>query len=155
VPLDQNRISVRILRHGLLQALCQILLVSGIFDNGNPERIEETQHALALAAGDTLDLLDVADLEAAARPLLPLDQESHKNRPLRMGMNAAARALLEGGQEEGCACGGLQAERFPDILSIGRGVFRGREFEDEEVMRLHQLFLHAGRGNEDVVVAPD
>ena len=51
--------------------------MSGIFDDGNPERIEEAHHSLALATRDTLDLLNIADLETATWPLLPLDQKGH------------------------------------------------------------------------------
>lgn len=72
-----------------------------------------------------------------------------------MRVDAAARALLERGQEERGACGGLQIEGLADILSIGGGIFGSGEFEDEEVMRLDQLFLDAGRGDEDMVAATD
>lgn len=47
--------------------------MSRVLDDGNPEGIEEAHHSLTLATRDALDLLNIADLEAATRSLLSLD----------------------------------------------------------------------------------
>lgn len=155
VSLHQNRTSVGVLSHGLLQALGEILLMGRVLDDGNPEGVEEAQHALTLATRNTLDLLDIADLEAAAGSLFALDQERHQNRPLRMSVDAATGASFKGCEEERRACGGFQAERLADILAIGWRVFGSGKFKDEDVVWLDQLLLDTRRRNEDMVPATD
>ena len=104
MPPNQDSIRVRVLLHSLLQALPQILLVRRVLDDGYPQAIVVAQVALLAAAlGDALDLLDLLDLEACIFAEVALHEECHEDRPLRVRVNAAAGAALEGGHEEGCA----------------------------------------------------
>lgn len=127
--------------------------MSRVFDDGNPKGVEEAQHALTLATRNALDLLDVADLEAAARALFALNEERHQNRPLRMGVDAATGASFKGREKEGRACGWFQAERLADILAIRWRVLGRGKFKDEDIVWLDQLLLDARRRNEDMIVA--
>lgn len=99
VPPDKNRVCVRVLVHGCLQTTGEVLFEGGVFNNGNLQSIEEPEHALSFTAGNTLDLLNVADLETSIRALLPLHQQSDQNRPLRMSVDAAPSTMLKGSQE--------------------------------------------------------
>lgn len=78
----QNRIGIGILVHCLFQALRKILFKRGVLNNGDSQGIVETEHAFALAPGDTLDLLDVADLEVGVFTVVALDEQRHQHRPL-------------------------------------------------------------------------
>lgn len=97
---NQHRVGIRVLVHGGLQTSGQVLLEGRVLDNGNAQRIEEAQHALALAARNPLDLLDVANLKAGIGTLLPLHQQRHQDGPLRVGVDAAAGALFKSGEEQ-------------------------------------------------------
>lgn len=84
MPPDEHGISIRILIHGLLQELCEILLMGRVLDHGDPQRIVVSEVPnLAHALAEALDLLDIVDLEdlvllvslstATARSLLLLE----------------------------------------------------------------------------------
>lgn len=122
MSLHQNGIGVRILIHRLFQAPRKILLEGRILDDGDAKRIVESQHTLPPAARDTLDLLDVVDLETPTRTLLTFDQERHQNRPLRVGVDGAEGTPLERSQEQRGAVGGLQCERLADVLALRGGI---------------------------------
>lgn len=151
----KHRISVGVFFHCLFQASREVFLEGGILDDGDLEGIKETQHALALTPWDTLDLLNVANLEHTAGALLPFDQEGDQHGPLRVGVDAAASTLIKGGQEERRASRGLQIEGLANILAIGRRVLGSRVLEDEDVVRLDQFLLHARGRDEDVVIFAD
>jgi hypothetical protein len=140
---DQDGVGVRVLVHGLLQASGEILLECSVLDDRNLKCVEEAQHALALASRNTLDLLNVADLEASIWTLLALDQERHQNGPLGVRVNAAAGTTLESSKEQRSACGRLQFEGLADVLAVGRRVLGSRELQDKDIVRLNQFLLNS------------
>lgn len=152
---DEHSICVRVLVHRSLQATGQVFLECGVFNDGNAEGIEESKHTLSFAAGNTLDLLNVVDLEASVGALLPLHQQSHQNRPLRVGMDAAASSLLEGCEEQWGTGGGVELEGLADVVAVRGRILGGGPFEDENVVRLDQFLLDPGRGNVDVIALTD
>ena len=104
MPPNQNSIRVRVRLHSLFQTLPQILLVRRVLDDGYPQTIVVAQVALLAAAlGDALDLLDLLDLEARVFTEVALNEQRDQHRPLRVRVDAAAGAALEGGHEEGGA----------------------------------------------------
>lgn len=118
MPPNQDSIRVRVLLHSLLQTLPQILLVRRVLDNGYPQAIVVAQVALLAAAlGDALDLLDLLDLEACVFAEVALHEESDEDRPLRVRVDAAAGAALEGGHEERGAGGGLE-----DLVKVSMSI---------------------------------
>lgn len=92
-------IGVGILLHSLFQTSSEVFLEGSILNDGDLEGVKETQHALALTTRDTLDLFNVANLELTVRALLALDQERYQHCPLRVCVDAAARAALKRSQE--------------------------------------------------------
>lgn len=155
MPSHQDRISVGVLIHGFFQTSCQILLECGVLDDGDLQGIVESQHAFALAAGDTLDLFDVADLEASVRTLLTFHKQCDQNSPLGVSVDTAARTTFERSKEQRRTRGWLQLKRLADILALIGGILGGGKLQDEDVFRFHQLFLNARRRNEDVIIATD
>lgn len=141
VSPHQDSVGVRVLVHGLLQAFGEILLECSVLNDRNPKCVEEAQHALPLASRDTLDLLNVADFEASVWTLLALDQECHQHGPLGVRVNAAASTTLESSKEQWSACGRLQLKGLADVLAVGRRVFRSRELQDKDIVRLNQFLL--------------
>lgn len=133
----QDSVGVRILVHGLLQASREILLERSVLDDRNLEGVEEAQHALPLASRNTLDLLNVADLEASVGTLLALDQERHQHGPLRVRVDAAASTTLKSSKEQWSACGRLQFEGLADVLAVGRRVLGSRELQNKDIVRLN------------------
>jgi hypothetical protein len=74
MPPDQNRISIRVLPHRPLQPRRQILLKRRILNNRHHQRIMKSESPLLpFTSGNSLDLLDVADLEAGVRAVQFLD----------------------------------------------------------------------------------
>jgi hypothetical protein len=120
MPLDQNRIAIRVLLHRRLQTLPQILFVRRVLDNRYPQAIIVAQIALLAATfGDAFDLLNLFDFEARVQAKVALDDESHEDSPLRVGVDAAAGAALEGGEEERGAGG-----RFEDLVRVSKESLR-------------------------------
>jgi hypothetical protein len=116
MPLDQNRIAIRILLHRRLQTLPKILLVRRVLDNRYPQAIIVAQVALLAATfGDAFDLLDFFDFEARIRAEVALDDEGYEDGPLRVCVNAAACAAFECGEEERGAGG-----RFKDLVYVSK-----------------------------------
>lgn len=130
----EHRIGVGIFVHRCLQTFRQVLLVRGVLNDRNAQSIVIIQVAFALAAGDTLDLLDVANLEACVRAHLPFHQQGDQNRPLRVSVNAAAGALLKGREEQWGASGWFQCEGFADIVAVFGGVLLGGPLNHEDVV---------------------
>jgi hypothetical protein len=113
MPPYKHRIRIGILLHGGLEALCEILLVRRVLDNGDPQAVKVSQVAdLVAALGYALDLLDLLDLKAYVGPEVALDQQRDEDGPLRVRVDAAAGAALKGGVEEGRAGGGLVGLAF-------------------------------------------
>ena len=147
----QNCVRIWILLHCLFQFLREILLKSRVLNNGDPERIVETQHTLTPATRNSLDLFNVANLEAAIRTLLTLNQESHQDSPLRVGVNRADSSSLKCSKKQGRAIRRFQCEGLAEVPAFGGRVLGGRPLQDEDVLRLHQLLLHARRSDENMV----
>ena len=83
-----------------------------ILNNRNPQPLKVSQIThLPPPLRNPLDLLDLLDLEARLFAELFLDEEGDEDGPLRVRVDAAAGAALEGRVEEGCAGG-----RFVDLL---------------------------------------
>ena len=152
---DKNSTSVRVLIHSLLQASRQVLLERCVFDNWDLKGIEVAQHALALASWNALDLLNVADLKAAIFAFLPLHEQSYKDRPLGVCMNAAASTTVKRSQEKRRASRRFQFPWLADVFARRRGVLRSGIGEDEDFIGLDHFLLNAGGGNEDMVILPD
>ena len=118
MPPNQDSIRVRVLLHSLLQTLSQILLVRRVLDTGYPQSIVVAQVALLAAAlGDALDLLDLLNFETCVFAEVALDEECDQHGPLRVRVDAAAGAALEGGHEEWGAGGGLE-----DLVKVSMSV---------------------------------
>lgn len=153
VSPHKDSIGVRVFLHRLLQASREVFLKRGVIDDRDAKSIVESHHALALATGDTLDLLNVANFKAGVRALFALNQEGHQDRPLRMSVDTAASPALKSGKEQWRACRGLQVERLANVFAIGRRVLGRREFQDEDVVGFHHLLLHTRRSDEYMVIA--
>lgn len=96
----QDRICVRILVHGSLQALGQILFKRSILDDWNSQSIMISQVAgLLKAFTEAFDLLNVVDLEHAC-VWLAFEEERDEDSPLGMRMNATARISFGKGSYE-------------------------------------------------------
>lgn len=108
MPPDKHSIRIRILLHGLLEKLGEVLLMGGILNDRDPQGVMIPQVArLAETAAKALDLLDVVDFKYLA-VALGLEQEGDKHGPLGVCVDAARGAAAgEGGEEERRALGGL------------------------------------------------
>jgi len=79
-----------------------------ILNNRYPQPVVVAQIALfAATLRYAFDLLDRFDLEAGAGAEVALDEEGDEDGPLRVRVDAAAGAAVEGGEEEGRAGGRL------------------------------------------------
>lgn len=106
---DQDRVRIGVLLHRLFQALSQVLLMRRVLDDRYSQPVVVPQIALlAPPLRYAFDLLNLLDLEASVFAEVALDQQCDENRPLRVCVDAAAGAALEGGHEERCAGGGLE-----------------------------------------------
>lgn len=151
MPPNKHCVRVGILVHGRLQTAGQVFLEGSVVDDWDTEGVVVPVVALSATFGNTLDLLDVVDLEACIGTLLSLDQQCDQHRPLGVCMNAASSAMLKSSQKQRGAVGGLQLERLANIIALGRGVLGGWPLDDEDVLWLDQLFLDTRRSEEDVV----
>lgn len=146
---DEDSISVRVLVHGFLEELGEVLLVGRVLDDGDAQRVVVAEVPRLLeAAAEALDLLDVVDLEHLAVSALGLEQQRHQHRPLRVRVDAAPGAApREGREEQRGALRGLAVRRrahVRPVLEVGLLLLQG---QDVEVVRLHQLLLHARRSD--------
>ena len=131
---DKHRIGIRVFVHRSLQTTGQVLFKGSVIDDGNAESVMVSKHALALAAGNALDLLDIANLKGRVGPLFALHQQSHQDRPLGVRVDAAACSLLKGCQEQRGTGGGVQLERSADIIAgFGRVLCSG-PLDHEDVL---------------------
>lgn len=151
----QNRVGVRVLVHRLFQTFREILLKWSVLNNWNSECVVEAQHTLTPTTRNSLDLFNVANLEAAIRTLLALDQEGHQHGPLRVGVNGAESSTFKCRKEQGRAVRRLQCEGLADVLALGGRVLRSRPLQDEDVVWLHHFLLDAGRSDENMVTVTD
>lgn len=92
---DKHGICVGVFVHSSLQTTGQVLLEGSVLNDGDLQGIEEPKHTLALATGDTLDLLNVVDLEASIWATRLLHQQGHENSPLRVRVDATSSTLLK------------------------------------------------------------
>lgn len=155
MPADQHRIGIWILFHCLLETFREILLERRVVDDGDPERVVIPEHAFARAPRNALDLLNVADFKVPTRTKLALDKKGHQDSPLRVGVNAAAGAAVEGGQEQGRAGRGFQILGFANIVSRRRRILWSRILQHKEILGLNQLLLDSRRCNVDVISVPN
>lgn len=163
MPPDEHGVRIRVAVHRLLQELGQVLLVRRVLDDRYPQRVVVSQVALLTEpAPEALDLLDVVDLEdavalfraghAVASRRRGLEEQRHKDGPVRVRVDAAAGAALgKGGEEERRALRGLVAGRGAKVGAVLEGGFLRGEGEDVYVSRLHELLLDAGRRDVDEV----
>lgn len=147
----EHRIGVGVLVHRCLQTFRQVLLVWGVLNDRDAQSVVVVQVALALATRNTLDLLDVAHLEACFRAHLPFNQQGDQDCPLRVSVNTTASTLLKGREEQRGAGGWLQCEGLADIVAVFGGVFLGGPLDDEDVVGLDQFLLDTGGRKEDVI----
>lgn len=159
VPPNEHGKGIRVLLHGLLEILCEVLLVGGILDDGNAQGVMVPEVPdLAVTSTEALDLLNVVDLEdlVVARPL-GLEQEGDEDGPLGVRMDAAGGAAAgEGGEEERGALRGLEGGRGAEVdtllLLLADGfVVLGREGHNVDVLVLHHFLLDARGGDVDEV----
>jgi hypothetical protein len=109
MPLHQNRIRIRIPLHRLLQTLSQILLMRRILNDRYPQAIKVSQiPRFTPSFRYPFYLLDFLDFEARVGTKVALDEKGDKHGPLRVRVDAAAGAAVEGGEEEGGAGGGFE-----------------------------------------------
>ena len=144
---NQHGIGIRILFHSLLKILGQILLMRGVLNDRDPERVMIPQVALLRhPPPEALDLLDVVDLKDFILTwTLGLEQQRDEHGPLGVRVDAAAGvAAGEGCEEEGRALGGLVAWGGAEIgARVLEGVLVGVDGEDVDVGVLHQFLLDA------------
>lgn len=80
-----------------------------VLNNRYPQTIKVSQiPLLAPPLWYTLDLLNFLNLEACGGTKVAFDKEGHEHGPLRVRVDAAAGAAVEGGEEEGGAGGGFE-----------------------------------------------
>lgn len=154
---DEDSIGVGVQLHGLLEVLGQVLLVRGILDDGNPQRIMIPQVALlGHATAEALDLLDVVDLEdLILTGALGLEQQRDEDGPLRVCVDAAASvAAGEGRKEQGRALRRLVAWRGAKVGPLAKvALLRGHR-EDVDVGVFHEFLLDARGSDVDEVTKP-
>lgn len=154
VTSDQDGVGIRILLHGLLEILGQVLLMRGILNDGDPQRVVIAQvPLLGHAPPEALDLLNVVDLKhlVLARPL-SLEEQRHEDCPLGVRVDAAAGvAAGKGREEERRALGGLVAGRGAEICALLVVLLGAVEGEDVDVGVLHEFLLDARGGDVDAV----
>lgn len=151
VSPHEHRISIRVLVHRSLQTAGQVLFERSIIDDRDAQGIVVSKHTLALTLGDTLDLFDVVDLKASIGALFPLNQQGDQDSPLRVGMDAATRAMLKGSEEQRRASGWVEVERFANIGTITGGVLGGWPLHDKNILGLHQFLLNTRWRDVDVI----
>lgn len=95
VPPDEHRAGIRVRVHRRFETARQVFLEGRILDDGYPQLVVIAQHSFTLACWDALDLLNGADFETCVLAERPLDQQCHQYCPLRMGVYATSRPLLE------------------------------------------------------------
>jgi hypothetical protein len=95
--------------------------VRRVLDDGDPQAVKVAQIAdLVAALGNALDLLDLLDLEARVGAEVALDEQRDEDGPLRVRVDAAAGAALEGGVEKGRAGGGFVRLASSSALFLSR-----------------------------------
>lgn len=161
---------VRPLLDGTFKCIFQVLLVCSVVDDRDAKTVVVTKVSflfLAVAFGDTLDLLELLDLEDVGASSFAEQCDEHC--VLAMCVDAAAcAAQREGGHEQRRACRWFEHLDFPAysvlmflpyvlIVAYRRPaqVFSGRIVHDEQVLRLHELFLDARGGNIDAFAIAD
>lgn len=149
MPADQDGVGIGVLLHGGLKVLGEVLLVGGVFDDGDPQSVVVAQvSGLGHAPAEALDLLDVVDLkDLVPAGALGLEQQGDEDGPLRVRVDAAAGvAAGEGCQEERRALRRLVAGGRAKVGPLPeRGLLR-LQGEDVDVGVFHELLLHARRG---------
>jgi hypothetical protein len=66
-------------------------------------------------------------------------------------MDAAARTVLKGSEEQRRASRWVQLKRFADIVALSGGVLGGWPLKNEDILGLHELLLDTRWRNEDVI----
>ena len=142
-----------------------------VLDDWYPQPIIVPQVALLAAPlWYALDLLDLLDFKASILAEVAFDEKRDEDGPLRVCVNAAAGAALEGSHEEGCAGGGLEDlvgklvcnyKQSKHVVCFGQAylwsaeVFLAVEVHHEHVGGLHELFLHTTGCDVDFVFMTD
>lgn len=139
----QHRVCVWMSINGFLESLGQVFLKRRVLNDGNPQRVMIIVHSFSFALGDALDLLDITDFKIALLAILPLDQQSHENGPLRVRMDTAHGSAFKGSEEQRRAVRRLEVLGFANVFALGRWVSGGWEFHHEYVLRLNQLLLNS------------
>lgn len=131
MPADEDSIRIRVLVHGLLEELGEVLLMGRVLDDGDAQRVVVAQvPGLLEAAAEALDLLDVVDLEdLVVTAPLRLEQQRHQHGPLRVRVDAAPGAApREGREEQRGALRGLAVRRrahVRPVLEVGLLLLKG------------------------------
>ena len=123
----QHGIGIWILLHSFFQTTSQVLLECRVLDDWDLQGIKESQHYFPLSFRNPLDLLNVGDLKLCILAMHSLNQQSHENCPLGVGMYATSRTLIERCQEKRSTLRRLQVQGFADIFTsfwwvLGRGI---------------------------------
>lgn len=80
-----------------------------VLNNRYPQPVKVAEITLlASPLWYAFDLLNLLDFEARVGPEVALDKEGDEHGPLRVRVDAAAGAAVEGGEEEGRAGGGFE-----------------------------------------------
>ena len=88
MPSDEYGVRVRVFVHRLFETFSEILFEWRVLYDGDPQGIMKTQHSsFGSTAGNTLNLLNVADLETSALAMKFLDKKSGKDCPLAVSMD--------------------------------------------------------------------
>lgn len=151
---DQHSIGIRVLFHGSLEELGEVLLMRRVFNDGDAQGVVVAEVARLLEAlAEALDLLNVVNLKhLGVAALLLLEEQGDEDGPLRVRVDAAAGvAARKGGEEERRALAGLVAGWRAQVGAVLKGGLLGGEGEDVDVGVFHQLLLHARGGNVDEV----
>lgn len=112
-------------------------------------------HSFPFSSRDSLNLLDIADLEVTLFSVFSLHQQCHEHSPLGVCMDTASGPALEGSKKQRRAVGWLEVLWFANIFPLGGRVFGSWKLHHEHILRLYELLLYAGRGDVNMISMTD
>lgn len=143
MPPHEDGTSVWVSFHCTFQTACEILFKWRILNDRYLKGVMKPEHSLTWTLRDSLDLLDVANLKARLPAMKLLNQQCHKNCPLRMGVNATVGSSFKCCQEQWRTCRWFQIKRLADVFARGCRILWSRPREHKHVLWLNELLLHS------------
>ncbi len=88
MPSDEHGVRVRVFVHCLFETLSEVLFERRVLYDGDSQCVMKTQHSsFGSTAGNTFDLLNIADLETGVFAMEFLYKKSGKDCPLAVSMD--------------------------------------------------------------------